>query len=161
MIEENSWMVFISLARANELKSERFPTVDIIIEKDNKIVLIKRKKEPFKGKLVLPGGHVEENETVEEAAVREAKEETSLDVKLREILGVYSNPKRDPRYPTISTVFITEPISKKIKASSDAAEAKWFEVDKIDFKNLGFDHLKILKDYLRYKKKGGTYWSTR
>jgi 8-oxo-dGTP diphosphatase len=143
------------------LKRERFPTVDIIIEKGNKIVLIKRKKEPFKGKLALPGGHVEENETVEKAAVREAKEETFLDVKLKEILGVYSDPKRVPLYPTISTVFVAEPISKKIKASSDAAEAKWFEVDKIDFKNLGFDHLKILKDYLRYKKKGGTYWSTR
>jgi ADP-ribose pyrophosphatase YjhB (NUDIX family) len=143
------------------LKKARFPTVDIIIEKDNKIVLIKRKREPFKGKLVLPGGHVEENETVEEAAMREAKEETSLDVKLKEILGVYSEPKRDPRYLTISTVFIAGPLSKKIKAGSDAAEAKWFEIDKIDFEMLGFDHLKILKDYLRYKKKGGTYWSTR
>lgn len=159
-IEESSWTAFILSARESELRL-RFPTVDIIIEKNGKIVLIKRKKEPFKDKWVLPGGHVEENETVEEAAIREAKEETSLDIKLKEILGVYSEPKRDPRYPTISTVFIAEPKSRKIKAGSDALKAEWFSLSKIDFKNLGFDHSKILKDYLKYKKKGGTYWSKR
>ncbi|MEM5829636.1 MAG: NUDIX hydrolase [Candidatus Aenigmatarchaeota archaeon] len=139
----------------------RFPTVDIIIEKGSKIVLIKRKKEPFKDKWVLPGGHVEENETVEEAAIREAKEETSLDVKLKGILGVYSDPKRDPRYLTISTVFIVKPLSKKIKAGSDAAKVEWIDVRKIDWNNLGFDHLKILKDYLKYKYRKGTYWSKK
>jgi len=64
------------------------PTVDIIIEKDDKIVLIRRKNEPFKGKLAMPGGFVNEGELIEDRAIKEAKEETSLGIKLKEILGV-------------------------------------------------------------------------
>ncbi|MEM5766502.1 MAG: NUDIX hydrolase [Candidatus Aenigmatarchaeota archaeon] len=141
------------------MKRARFPKVDIIIEDGGKILLVKRKIKPFKDKWVLPGGHLEENETVEEAAMRETKEETSLDVKLNGILGVYSEPKRDPRYPTISVVFIARPLNKKIEAGSDASEVSWVDVKKIDWNKLGFDHSKILKDYLKYKKKGGTYWA--
>ena len=73
------------------------PTVDIIIEEDSRIALIKRRNEPFKDHLALPGGFVNEGEKVEDAAKREAQEETSLDVDLIDILGVYSDPKRDPR----------------------------------------------------------------
>ena len=64
------------------------PTVDIIIEKDDKIVLIRRKNEPFKGKLAMPGGFVNEGELIEDRAIKDAKEETSLGIKLKEILGV-------------------------------------------------------------------------
>ncbi|MEM5797448.1 MAG: NUDIX hydrolase [Candidatus Aenigmatarchaeota archaeon] len=135
-------------------------TTDVIIEKGNKIVLVKREIEPFKGKLELPGGHVEYGETVETAAIREAKEETGLQVRLKEILGVYSDVNRDPRFHTITTTFIAEPISGKLKASHEG-KPKWFSLNEIDFKNLGFDHAKILKDYLKWKKKKGTYWSTK
>jgi len=82
------------------------PTVDAINHKNSQILLIERKKEPFKGYMVLPGGFVNEGERVEDAAKREVKEETSLDIVLLEILGVYSEPKRDPRGHVMSTVFI-------------------------------------------------------
>ena len=79
------------------------PTVDIIIHKDGKILLIKRKNPPFGW--ALPGGFVDEGETVEQAAIREAKEETGLDVQLETLLYVYSDPRRDMRQHTLSIVF--------------------------------------------------------
>jgi len=139
----------------------RMPTVDIIIEKGKKVILIKRDAEPCRGKLAIPGGKVEKEETVEDAAAREAKEETSLDVKLKEILGVYSSPGRHPWFPTVATVFIAEPVNENLKASSDAAEAKWIDIDKIDMKNLAFDHIKIIEDYKKWKKTKQTYWSSK
>jgi 8-oxo-dGTP diphosphatase len=137
-----------------------YPTVDIIIEKNNKVVLIKRKNEPFKNMLAIPGGFLEYGETVEHSAVREAKEETGLNVKLIEILGVYSDPKRDPRKHTMSTAFIAKPLSTKLKASTDAKEAKWYSLNEIKSKKLSFDHAQVIKDYMKWKKNKGTYWST-
>ena len=125
--------------------------VDIIIEKDEKILLIKRKKGPFKGMLALPGGHIRAGETVEKAAMREAKEETSLHVKLLNIVGVYSNPKRDPRYPTISIAFIARVKKGKEKAGSDAKELLWMGLKEALKKKLAFDHKKILSDYAKIK----------
>ena len=136
-------------------------TVDVIIEKNDKIVLIRRKNKPFEGKYALPGGFVEYGEKVEDAAVREAKEETSLEVKLKEILGVYSEEKRDPRFHSISVVFIASPLKGRIEAKSDAEEARWVKLEEINFRELAFDHAKILRDYLNYKKFGGTYWSSK
>lgn len=141
-------------------KKYSVPVVDTIIKKDNRIILIKRKNYPFKNKLVIPGGKVIYNETVEHAAIREAKEETGLKVRLKEILGIYSNPKRDPRWHSISTVFIAEPITDKLKEGFEG-KPRWYPLDKIDFKNLGFDHAKILKDYIKWKKSGGTFWSSK
>ena len=135
--------------------------IDVIIEKDDKIALIERGVEPFKGMLAIPGGYIEYGETVEHAAVREAKEETSLDVKLISLLGVYSNPKRDPRKKSIAIAFIGKPIGGKLKAGDDAADAFWFKINKIESKEFAFDHKKILTDYLKWKKKKGTYWSTK
>ena len=137
------------------------PMVDIIIEKDDKIVLIRRGFEPFKGMLAIPGGYMEAGETIENAATREAKEETSLDVELIDILGVYSDPKRDPRKYSIATVFIGRPIKGNLKADSDAEEANWFKIDDRILNELSFDHKKIINDYLKWKKKRGTYWSTK
>lgn len=135
------------------------PSIDAVIEKDEKIVLIKRRIIPFIGKLALPGGHVEPGETVEHATIREAKEETGLKIRLKEILGVYSDPKRNPLKPTLAVVFCSDSIGGKLKAGSDAKEAKWFKLNEINFKNLAFDHAKILKDYMKWRKKRGTYWS--
>ena len=134
-------------------------TADIIVEKGNEIVLIKRKNEPYKDYWEMPGGFVEENETVEETALREVTEETSLKVKLKEILGVYSDVKRDPRGRVATVVFITEAVGGKLKADTDAEDARWFDVNDVDADSLAFDHPKIFRNYLKWKKQKGTYWS--
>ena len=134
--------------------------VDPLIVKGNKIVLIRRKIEPFKGMLDFPGGMLEYGETVEHAVVREAKEETGLKVKVKDILGVYSSPERDPRMHILTIPFVVKPISKKLKGSYEG-EPEWYDINKINFKDLGFDHAKILRDYLEWRKRKGTYWSTK
>jgi 8-oxo-dGTP diphosphatase len=140
------------------------PTVDTIIQRNSQILFVKRKKEPFKDKLTFPGGFVDGNEKVEDTSIREVKEETSLSIKLIDILGVYSNPSRDPRGHIISTVFIAE-ISDNNKteaiAGDDAAEIKWIDIETIDNESFGFDHKKIITDYKKWKQSRGTYWSSK
>ncbi|KAA0002406.1 MAG: NUDIX hydrolase [Thermoplasmata archaeon] len=119
-------------------------TVDGVIIKDKKILLIKRKNEPFKGKWALPGGFVEYGETVEDAVIREIKEETGLDTKIEKLLGVYSDPVRDPRGHTISIVYLLSPKKGVLKGSDDAMEAKFFDIENLP--PLAFDHEKIIKD---------------
>lgn len=137
------------------------PVVDAIIEKESKLVLINRAIEPYKGKLAFPGGHVDYGETVEDATAREVKEETSLDVRLSDILGVYSEPGRDPREHRMTIVFVAEIIGGSLKAGSDARFAGFYDMRKLNKDDLAFDHFKIIEDYLKYKKHKGTYWSTR
>ena len=120
--------------------------VDGIITKDGKILLIKRKNEPFKGKWALPGGFVEYGERVEEAVLREIKEETGLNAKIKKLLGVYSDPNRDPRGHTISIVFILE-AEGEAKGGDDAEEAKFFDLKKLP--SLAFDHKKIVDDFTK------------
>lgn len=122
------------------------PTVDIIIEMDEgKIVLILRKNEPVGW--AIPGGFVDYGESLEDAAVREAKEETSLDVTLVKQLHTYSKPDRDPRHHTISTVYIAT--GKGIpKAADDAAEVGLFTEDTLP-SPIMFDHGRILADYFK------------
>src|ERR671939_1205645 len=104
------------------------PTADIILQQDSKVLMIRRKKEPFKGHLALPGGFVNEGETVEEAMKREAREETSLEVEPIDILGVYSDPKRDPRKHTLSVVFVGIIVGGSEKAGDDAASIEWVKI---------------------------------
>lgn len=119
-------------------------TADIIIELgDRGIVLVKRKKPPLGW--ALPGGFVNYGESLEDAAIREAKEETSLDIKLTRQLHTYSSPDRDPRGHTITTVFVAT-ASGTPRASSDAQEIEIFKRSVIP-KNMAFDHKKILDDY--------------
>jgi len=130
------------------------PTVDIIIEieaEDGRqgIILINRKNPPFGW--ALPGGFVDYGETLEHAAVREAKEETSLDIQLQCQMHTYSDPKRDPRKHTISTVFIALAIGHPV-AQDDASDIKVFHQDELNFP-LAFDHEKILADYFERKTK--------
>lgn len=125
-----------------------YPTVDIIIEYQGGIVLIYRKNPPYGW--ALPGGFVDYGETLEQAAIREAKEETSLDVEIVSLLGCYSDPSRDPRFHTISTVFVAKG-KGVLKPKDDAAKAKIFSLNEIPWNDLAFDHAQILKDYLRYK----------
>jgi 8-oxo-dGTP diphosphatase len=128
------------------------PTVDIIIEIGPRpapdIVLIKRKNPPFGW--ALPGGFVDYGESLEEAAVREAREETSLDVRLLGQLHTYSDPGRDPRQHTISTVFIARATGRP-RAADDAREARVVGPRKVRLP-LAFDHRKILNDYIAFKE---------
>ncbi len=124
------------------------PTVDIIIEVEREdsqkgVVLIKRKNPPFGW--ALPGGFVDYGESLEEAARREAKEETSLEVELIKQMHTYSAPDRDPRQHTISTVFIGKGRGKPV-AADDAKEIGVFTRDEINFP-LAFDHKQILEDF--------------
>ncbi len=137
------------------------PTVDVIIEKNDKIAIIIRGKEPFKDMLAIPGGHMELGETIENAAKREGKEETAIDIDLIDILGVYSDPKRDPKKYSIATVFIGKIIKGELKAGDDAKEIFWMDINEIESHEFAFDHKKILMDYLEWRKKKGTFWSSK
>jgi ADP-ribose pyrophosphatase YjhB (NUDIX family) len=119
------------------------PTVDIIIRYMNGIVLIKRKNPPFGW--ALPGGFVDYGESLEEAAVREAHEETALRVRLLKQFHTYSDRARDPRQHTISTVFLAE-ASGKAEAGDDAAELGIFGEGNLP-DTMAFDHKQILNDY--------------
>jgi 8-oxo-dGTP diphosphatase len=127
------------------------PTVDIIIELDSGgIVLIKRKNPPLGW--AIPGGFIDYGESAEDAALREAQEETTLKVQLIELLHVYSDPKRDPRHHTISTVFIAK-ASGIPHGADDAAEAQVFTEGNLPTP-FAFDHAQILQDYFTYKRTG-------
>ncbi len=122
-----------------------FPTVDIIIEMEGgRILLIKRRNPPYGW--AIPGGFVDYGESLETAALREAKEETSLEVELKYQLGAYSDPNRDPRFHTISVVFVARMLEGTPKAADDAKEVGIFGKEDLP-EDLAFDHAKILKDY--------------
>ena len=120
------------------------PTVDVIIELGGRgIVLIRRKNPPYGW--ALPGGFVDYGESLEDAAVREAKEETSLDITLLDQFHTYSDPKRDARQHTISTVYMARAKGAP-KAADDAAETGIFQKDNLP-EEMAFDHREILRDY--------------
>ena len=121
-------------------------TVDVLIRRNDGYVFIKRKNEPYRGRWAIPGGLVEYGETVEQAAIREAKEETGLEVKLIRLVGVYSDPTRDPRGHYVSIAYLAEAVSGELKAATDAEEAKVF---KREPEKLAFDHSKIFGDAIR------------
>jgi 8-oxo-dGTP diphosphatase len=125
-------------------------TTDSVILKQKKILLIKRAKEPFKDCWALPGGFVEYGETVEAACLRELEEETTIKGKIKQLVGVYSHPKRDPRGHVISVAFLITNIGGKEKSGDDAKEIKWFDCDNLP--ELAFDHLEIIKDALQSRE---------
>ncbi len=137
------------------------PTVDAIIQNSNSILLVKRSKDPYKNQFALPGGFVNEGETIEEAIKREVYEETSLEVHPIDILGVYSDPKRDPRGHIMTVVFIVLIIRGNPSAGDDAKEISWIPIEKISDIKIAFDHKLVIHDYLRWKKEGGTYWTQK
>lgn len=122
-------------------------TVDAIIEIDNGIILIKRKNPP--AGWAIPGGFVDYGETLEEAAIREMKEETSLDVNLGRQFHTYSNPNRDPRHHTVSTIFIATATGNP-EAADDAIDIGIFTKDNLP-EDIAFDHRQILEDYFEGK----------
>ncbi|MFN3813796.1 MAG: NUDIX domain-containing protein [Aquificaceae bacterium] len=125
--------------------------VDAIIRLwDNKgfngIVLVERLYPPYG--FALPGGFVEIGERVEQALTRETKEETGLDVSIKRLFGVYSDPKRDPRFHVVSLVFLTDATGKP-KAGDDAKKVYIFKLEELPFDRLVFDHARILMDFLK------------
>ncbi|MEM0078199.1 MAG: NUDIX domain-containing protein, partial [Thermoplasmata archaeon] len=112
--------------------------VDGIIEEYGKVLLIKRRNEPFKGYYALPGGFVEYGERVEEAIKREIFEETGFEVEIKKLLGVYSSPDRDPRGHTVSIVYILEKVGGNGRAGDDAEKIEFFDIKKLP--ELAFDH---------------------
>jgi ADP-ribose pyrophosphatase YjhB (NUDIX family) len=132
--------------------SERGPraTVDVIIERDEGIVLIERRNPPHGW--AIPGGFVDEGERAEDAARREMREETSLEVELTALLGVYSDPARDPRGHTISTVYVGRGRGTP-RADDDAAGIGVFRETELP-QPLAFDHARILADYFHFRRTG-------
>jgi 8-oxo-dGTP diphosphatase len=125
-------------------------TVDcVVFDRSDRLLLIKRKHPPFKNGYALPGGFVDVGETVEAAALRELKEETGIEGKIIKLVGVYSDPKRDPRGHSVSVAFLVRPRSTKAQGGDDAEEAAfvadWRGVE------LAFDHAKIVADALKLR----------
>jgi len=127
-------------------------TVDGIFLKNGRVLLVKQNKYPFFGSWVMPGGHVEYGETVEKAIKREMKEEVGVAVKIKKLFGVYSDPKRDPRYHTASVVYLLEKGNGKICIGEEASDFKYFSLNNLP-KKIGFDHRKILNDLRKSHKK--------
>jgi ADP-ribose pyrophosphatase YjhB (NUDIX family) len=125
-------------------------TADIIIRKQEKILLIQRADKPFKNKWALPGGHLDYGkETLEQTAKRELQEETGLEVNEQELklFGVYSAPDRDPRAHYITHVYFADKFKGKLKAGDDAKNVRWFPISQLPL--LAFDHKKIIDDYIK------------
>jgi 8-oxo-dGTP diphosphatase len=141
-------------AQKKEQQRNPLPTTDAIIAgADGRIVLVLRKNEP-RG-WALPGGFVDSGEEIGAACRREAKEETGLDVELVSQLFTYSDPKRDPRKHTISTVYACKARpGAEPKGADDAEEARWFGESDLPWEELCFDHGQILRDYFQWVRTG-------
>jgi len=122
-------------------------TVDAVWIRSGEVLLVRRGRPPFRGAWALPGGFVELRETVEEAVVRELREETGLTARPWRLVGVYSGPDRDPRKPTTSVVFLMRGRPGRPRGRDDAAEARWVPLAKA--RALAFDHDRILSDAVR------------
>ncbi len=126
-------------------------TVDIFIYNENhEFILIKRKNDPFKDSWALPGGFVDYGETTEGAAIREAKEETSIDIESVKLFNVYSDPNRDPRRHTVSIVYLAHGNFDDAKADDDAKDIGVFSFDVLKEMKLAFDHETILSDIKKH-----------
>jgi 8-oxo-dGTP diphosphatase len=119
-------------------------TVDGVLIQDSTVLLIQRKNEPFQGSWALPGGFVEYGETTERAVAREFLEETGLIVRILKMIGVYSDPHRDPRGHTVTVAYLVERIDGTLMAGDDARTAKFFKKEELP--DLAFDHAVIVKD---------------
>jgi 8-oxo-dGTP diphosphatase len=131
-------------------ETPRLTTDCVIFDKDGRVLLIRRKNEPFKGRYALPGGFVDVGETVEAGCRREVREETGLDVDRLHLVGVYSDPNRDPRGHTVSIAFASMlPDAPEPNAGDDAAACEWV-ADWRDVE-LAFDHDRIIADAERIR----------
>ena len=122
-------------------------TVDGIVIKGKSVLLVQRKYEPFQGHWALPGGFVEYGEKTEDAVIREVFEETGLKVKILSLLGVYSDPRRDPRGHTVTIAYLLDKIDGTLQAGDDAGSVRFFKLEELPI--LAFDHAQIVKDALK------------
>jgi 8-oxo-dGTP diphosphatase len=125
----------------------------VVLDGAGRVLLIRRKNEPYRGALALPGGFVEIGESVEAACCRELREETGLEVDQLELVGVYSDPARDPRGHVCSVTFLAQIDGATAVAGDDAAAVEW--VRDPDEHQLAFDHARILRDALNLAKGAG------
>lgn len=135
-------------------------TADMLIPNERgEILLIRRNNEPFKGCYAIPGGFLEvHRETVEECALREAKEETGLTVEIDRLIGVYSHPKRDPRWHNVTTAYLAKPITieqaAQAQAGDDAGETLWIDphIERYQQIQIAFDHRQIIADAMGFHR---------
>jgi 8-oxo-dGTP diphosphatase len=127
-------------------------TADGIVLVNGRIVLIRRGNEPGKGRYALPGGFVEYGERLEDCAVREVLEETGLRTEPLDLVGMYSDPNRDPRGHLVSAVFFLRSIGGELKAGDDAQSVELFDLDRLP--PLAFDHKRIISDFMRSRSLG-------
>ena len=127
-------------------------TADGLVVKGRKVLLIRRRNEPFKGEYALPGGFLEYGETMEDCVIREVREETGIVSEIVGLFGVFSDPRRDPRGHFVTTVYHMRPKGGKLKAGDDAASAKW--VDMNDLPRMAFDHGDIISKFAESGMRG-------
>ena len=120
-------------------------TVDVVLPGDGGVVLVRRRNDPFKGRWCLPGGFVDVGESVEDAAVREMREETGLEVELVRLVGVYSHPERDPRGHSVTVAFLARKTGGTLRGDDDAEDARVLDPASVE---PGFDHALIIRDAL-------------
>jgi 8-oxo-dGTP diphosphatase len=121
----------------------RATTVAGVVVRDGQVLIIRRGGEPERGKLALPGGYVDFDETTAEACAREVREETSLEVRILGLVGYYDDPRRSPTQ-TVSFAYLCEPSGGEARAGDDAAEVAWHPLDAVPA--LAFDHSRIVAD---------------
>lgn len=132
-------------------KMKPMASSDCVVIDNDRILLVKRATEPFNGYWCLPGGIMDNGESIEQTAMREVKEETGVKAKIVSLLGVYSKPGRDPRGTSVSVVFLMKPLKFTGKHDKEVSDVKFFPINKIP--NLGFDHNRIVSDALKLLRK--------
>ena len=130
------------------MKKVTMVVVDGILIENKSILMVKRTTKPFLGYYALPGGFVEYKETVEKAVSREVWEETGLRTRITGLLGVYSNPERDPRGHTVSVTFLLERTGGEIKNSNETTDVKFIPIKNLP-KKIAFDHRNIINDAVK------------
>lgn len=126
-------------------------TADCVVFNGAEVLLIRRGKEPFKGMLALPGGFVNERETSKQAAIRELKEETGLDLEHCKPIGVFDEPGRDPRGWVVSSAYVFRTRQRLVKGADDAEEALWVPLNRLG-NVIAFDHAKIIDTALSQER---------
>jgi 8-oxo-dGTP diphosphatase len=130
-------------------------TVDAWVrDSKGRLLLVRRGRPPFEGRWALPGGFLEWNEETETCCARETEEETGVAVEVGRLLGVYSDPRRDPRGHTVTVLYEATPSSGRAKGGDDAAEARWFTGSELETLEFAFDHGEIVREQWARRARG-------